>query len=88
LIEFELPDWSVRRVVCEGGEWLCSLSRQPNLPIFLDEPAEGSHPVLALAILRAFVGARSRNAVTRQLIASVPQVRPVPTFVFCCDNLA
>ena len=88
LIEFELPYWSVRRIVCEDGEWLCSLSRQPNLPILLDEPAEGSHPVLALAILRAFVGARSRSVVTRKLIASVPQVRPTPAFVFCCDNLA
>ena len=86
LIEFELPHWSVRRIVCEDGEWLCSLSRQPNLPIFLDECAEGSHPVLALAILRAFVGARSRSVVTRKLIASVPQVRPTPAFVFCCDN--
>ena len=85
LIEFELPNWSVRRIVCEDGEWLCSLSRQPNLPIFLDECAEGSHPVLAL-VLRAFVGARSRSVVTRKLIASVPQVRPTPAFVFCCDN--
>jgi hypothetical protein len=88
LIEFELPNWSVRRILCEDGEWLCSLSRQPHLPIFLDEPAEGSHPVLALAILRAFVGAHSRSTVTRQLIASVPQVRPAPAFVFCCDSFA
>ena len=57
LIGFELPSWSVRRLVCEDGEWLCSLSRQQNLPIFLDELAEGSHAVLALAVLRAFVAA-------------------------------
>ena len=68
---------------CEDGEWLCSLSQQPNLPIVLAEPAEGSHPVLALAILRAFVGARARSAVTRQLIGSVPQIHPVPAFVVC-----
>jgi hypothetical protein len=37
LIGFELPNWRLRRLVCEDGEWLCSLSRQPNLPIFLDE---------------------------------------------------
>jgi hypothetical protein len=43
LIGFELPNWSVRRLFCEDGEWLCCLSRQPNLPIFLDEPAEASH---------------------------------------------
>jgi hypothetical protein len=27
LIGFELPSWSVRRLACEDGEWLCSLSR-------------------------------------------------------------
>ena len=64
LIGFELPNWSVRRLVCEDGEWVCSLSWQPNLPIFLDEPAEGSHAVLALAVLRAFVAARCRSAAT------------------------
>jgi len=88
LIRFELPNWSVRRLVCEDGEWLCSLSRQPNLPIFLDEPAEGSHAVLALAVLRAFVAARCRSAATQQVTASVPLVLPRPAFVFCCDNLA
>jgi hypothetical protein len=88
LIGFELPNWSVRRLVCEDGEWLCSLSRQPNLPIFLDEPAEGSHAVLALAVLRAFVAARCRSAAAQQVTASVPRVRPRPASVFCCDNLA
>jgi len=88
LIGFELPNWSVRRLVCEDGEWHCSLSRQPNLPIFLDEPAEGSHAVLALAVLRAFVAARCRSAATQQVTASVPRVRARPAFVFCCDNLA
>ena len=88
LIGFELPNWSVRRLVWERGEWLCSLSRQPNLPIFLDEPAERSHAVLALAVLRAFVATRCMSAATRQMTASVPLSLPCPAFVFCCDNLA
>ena len=88
LIGCELPNWGVRRLVCEEGEWLCSLSRQPNLPIFLDELAEGSHAVLALAVLRAFVAARCRNAPIKHVTASVPLVQPRPAFVFCCDNLA
>ena len=88
LIGLELPNWGVRRLVCEDGKWLCSLSQQPYLPIFLDEPAEGSHAVLALAVLRAFVAARCRSAATQQVTASVPRVRPRPAFVFCCDNLA
>jgi hypothetical protein len=88
LIGFELPHWSVRRLVCEDGEWLCSLSRQLNLPMFLDEPAEGSHVLLPLAILRAFVAARCMISGTPQVAASVPQVRLRPAYVFCCDNLA
>jgi hypothetical protein len=88
LIGFELPSWSVRRLVCEDGEWLCSLSRQPNLPIFLDELAEGNHSVLALAVLRAFVAARCRMAPIKQVTASVPRVRRRPAFVLCCDNFA
>jgi hypothetical protein len=27
LIELELPAWKVRRLICEDGVWLCSLSR-------------------------------------------------------------
>jgi hypothetical protein len=42
LISFELPSWGVRRLICEEGGWLCSLSRQPNLPTSLDEPARAS----------------------------------------------
>jgi hypothetical protein len=86
LIGFELLNWRARRLVCEDG--LCSLSRQPALPIFLDEPAQGSHVVLPLAILRAFVAARCMSAGTLEVAASVPRVRPRPAYVFCCDNLA
>jgi hypothetical protein len=39
LIELELPAWKLRRLVYEDGEWLCSLSKQRNLPIALDETA-------------------------------------------------
>jgi hypothetical protein len=88
LLGFELPNWGVRRLQCEDGEWLCSLSRQPHLPTFLDEPAERSHAVLPLAVLRAFLAARRWSAATRRVKASVPQVQPRPAFVFCCDNLA
>ena len=88
------PDWVratelERTPSClEDGEWLCSLSRQPNLPIFLDELAEGSHAVLALAVLRAFVAARCRSTATQQVAAPVPLALPRPAYVFCCDNLA
>jgi hypothetical protein len=84
LVELELPMWKLRRVVYEDGEWLCSLSRQPNLPFALDETAEANHEVLSLAILRAFVEARRAVEETRP--SAVPQVRPSTFHALCCDN--
>jgi hypothetical protein len=51
LIELELPAWKPRRLVYEDGEWHCSLSRHPNLPVALDDTANASHDVLPLAII-------------------------------------
>jgi hypothetical protein len=86
LLELELPQWTLRRLVCEDGEWLCTLSRQPALPIELDEAAEANHPVLSLAILSALIGAR-RDASAPNL-TSVPNVRPTQSNAVCCDNFA
>src|SRR5262245_31321606 len=36
LLALELPQWQVRRLVHEDGEWLCTLSKQPQLPLGLD----------------------------------------------------
>jgi hypothetical protein len=88
LIELELPAWRVRRLVHEHGEWLCSLSRQPNLPLAFDDPVEASHEVLALAVLRAFVEVRRRSSAAQEGIPTVPQVRPTPDQIICCDNFA
>ncbi len=55
LVELELPAWSLKRLYREGGEWFCSLSRQPNLPAILDATADAHHDSLPLAILLAFV---------------------------------
>jgi hypothetical protein len=87
LIELAVPKWSIRRIVQADAEWHCSLSQQPNLPIELDDAAEASHEVLPLAILRAFIAARRRDAVAPQTILAVPQIRPASdAFVHCCDN--
>jgi hypothetical protein len=89
LVETELPRWRVRRLVCEGGEWLCSLSRQPNLPVECDDLAEGRHENLPLAILSAIVEARRRVTASHQVGAqAVPQLRRALGHVVCCDNFA
>lgn len=87
LIEIELPAWSVRQLVHENGEWFCSLTRQPNLPVALDDTADANHQALPLAILGAFLEARRRMSGTRESRSpTVPQVRPTSGYSICCDN--
>jgi hypothetical protein len=92
VVELELPAWRVRRLVCEDGEWICSLSRQPNVPAELDDTVDAWHSLLPMAILRAFIEARRRRGFATETIPSVPQVRPAPApepeRVICCDNFA
>jgi hypothetical protein len=87
LIELELPAWKLRRLIYEDGEWLCSLSRQPNLSVALDDTADASHEVMPLAILSAFVEARRRaSAMGGTSLQTVPQVRLTSGYAICCDN--
>jgi hypothetical protein len=89
LMEIELPAWTLSHLVHEDGEWLCSLSRQPNLPAELDDSADARHEVLALAILSAVVEACRKTGVAR--VISTPtmrQVRPASGYAVCCDSFA
>ncbi|HTV29426.1 MAG TPA: hypothetical protein VMF32_16740 [Xanthobacteraceae bacterium] len=88
LIDLELPRWRLRRLTCEDGIWSCSLSRQPNFPAALDDSADGSHDVMTLAILRAFLQARRMAAADSHHGASVPLVEPVRAAFVCCENFA
>jgi hypothetical protein len=88
LLELELPAWKVRRLIYENGEWLCSLSRQPNLPLEIDDTTDASHEVLPLAILSAFVEARRRASTPHGATLVDPQQRSVPADIICCDNFA
>ena len=89
LIDLELPQWQVRRLAYDEGEWYCALSRERELPDWLDQSIEAHHADLALAILGAFVEAQrvsvpsirtSVPAVTRD---TSPLYEPV-----CSDNFA
>jgi hypothetical protein len=88
LLELELPHWTIRRLCHEGDDWLCTLSRQPNLPITLDDPVEAVHAALPLAILRAFIGARRRFGTDVRPALPIPRIRPALGIPVCCDNLA
>ena len=88
LVELELPAWSLKRACREGGEWFCSLSRQPNLPAALDATADARHHSLPLAILLAFVEARRMTESAATPVLTTPRVRPALEGMICCDNFA
>ena len=74
LIDLELPQWQVRRLAYDDGEWYCALSRQRELPDWLDQSIEGRHADLSLAILSAFVEAQRVSApAPRTSVPTAPQ---------------
>jgi hypothetical protein len=89
LQELELPQWKLRRVAYDDGEWHCSFSRQLGVPAELDEMAEATHEILSVAMLCAFLEARhlsqTENGARR---GTVPLVQPMQNHVICCDNFA
>jgi hypothetical protein len=89
LIEITQPAWKLRRLVCEGGQWLCSLSRQPNLPLAYDNVAESWHEKLPLAVLGALDEAarRGRCSGASELPKGSNGAPPSGT-PMCCDNFS
>jgi len=87
LIDLELPQWQVRRIIYDEGEWHCALSRQRELPDWLDQSIEASHADLSLAILIAFVEAQHVSvAPIRTSVPAVPYVANPLYEPVCCDN--
>ena len=87
LIDLELPQWQVRRLAYDEGEWHCALSRQRELPDWLDSAIEARHADLALAILSAFVEARRVSAgMSRTSVPVVPQDTDPRYEPLCSDN--
>src|ERR1700730_15764087 len=67
LLALEMPNWKLRRLEYEDGEWVCSLSTRPNVPVEIDDTADARHEVLPLAILSAFLGARRKNSEVHEI---------------------
>ena len=89
LIDLELPQWQVRRLAYDDGEWHCALSRQRELPDWLDQSIETRHADLALAILSAFVEAqRISSTPSRTSVPPVPQQANPLYEPVCSDNFA
>jgi len=89
LLALELPQWQVRRVVYDAGEWHCALSRQRELPDWVDQSVEACHADLALAILSALVEVQCVGIVPTETASVPPFRRTEPLRMpFCCDNFA
>jgi hypothetical protein len=80
LIATDLPQWQLRRLVYDGGEWHCALSPAGEMPDWLDEPIETHHTDLARALLTAYAAARQ--------LAPLPDAVPPRDFTetLPCDN--
>ena len=87
LIDLELPQWQVRRIAYDEGEWYCALSRERELPDWLDRSVEARHADLALAILSAFVEAqRTASPRSSTSVPAVPRDAHPLYEPVCCDN--
>ncbi len=89
LIDLELPLWQVRRIVYDEGEWYCALSRERELPDWLDRSIEARHEDLALSILSAFVEVqRSAPPSSKPSVPTVPRAAKALDPPICADNFA
>ena len=89
LIDLELPQWQLRRLAYDEGEWYCALSRERELPDWLDQSIEARHADLALAILSAFVEAqRVSPPATRTSVPAVTRDANLRYVPVCSDNFA
>lgn len=89
LMKLELPLWHVRRIAYDEGEWYCALSRERELPDWLDAAVEGCHGDLAIALLSAFVEVQALAA--EEPRSSVPNVRTAADSLYepvACENFS
>lgn len=64
LMSLGAPEWTLGRLCRIDGEWLCTLTRHPDVPDWLDDSIERTHGSLHLALLGAVLEAlRLRDAV-------------------------
>jgi hypothetical protein len=84
LVALELPQWTLRRLCFEDGEWHCALSSHPGLPLEVDQTADGHHEVAAMAVLNALLAA-SNGSLGRAPEMPLGKVLNHGTPA-CCDN--
>jgi hypothetical protein len=87
LIAIELPDWQLRRLAFDEGEWHCALSSARDMPDWLDDAVETHHADMTTAILEAFRSAVDRRG-TSHLVEVPARVPPRSTdfMPMLCEN--
>ncbi len=89
LIDLELPLWQVRRIAYDDGEWYCALSRERELPDWLDQSIEARHPDLGAG---DFGRVRRRPAPSARLRAGQASppcvVRPIAFYQPVCATIS
>lgn len=85
LIALKAPKWKLRSLRYDDGEWHCALSRQREMPEWLDQSIEAHHPHMAMAILTAL-----READPSPHFAEVPAAEAPPDRFepLLCENFA
>lgn len=84
LLAYGLPQWQLRRLDYDEGEWHCALSCQRELPEWLDQTIETSHPDLVLALCEALTEAARQPLPTTA--AATPAAPTGQSDLICCDN--
>ena len=87
LMELELPLWQVRRIAYDEGEWHCALSRERELPDWLDAGGRRMPWRPRDRLLSAFVEVQALAVEVSR--PSVPTVRPAPDPLYepvACEN--
>lgn len=83
LLAYGLPQWQLRRLDYDEGEWHCALSCQRELPEWLDQTIETSHPDLVLALCEALTEAARQPMPTT---AATPGASTGQSDLISCDN--
>lgn len=76
------PSWTIRRLVRDEGQWLCTFGSQAAVPDWIDDMVEASHALLPLAILAALAETLEKP---REL-AQKPSPSGSDSLATDCDN--
>lgn len=87
LVASELPEWKLRRLAYDDGEWHCTLSPQREFPEWLDDGIEAHHENLSLALFKGLIEAARQQPVETPA-PTVPRIWFKQHDAICCDNFA